>query len=253
MLLIVVSPAKKLDFETESIVPSDSKPTFLNQTDELAKELKKLKPAQIAKMMGLSQNLTQLNFERFQAFSFQGKSKFSKPAGYAFNGDTYTGLDFNSFTQTEVKRAQKQLRILSGLYGILKPLDLIQAYRLEMGTKIKGPGFKNLYDFWSEQVTEQLNQQLKAGDFLVNCASQEYFKVINTQKLQAKVITPIFKENRNGTLKIISFNAKRARGMMARYIIKEKINSPNELKKFDLDGYKFNAKESNDEELVFVR
>lgn len=252
-MLVVVSPAKKLDFENECAITEQTKPVFLPKTNNLAKELKKLQAADIGKLMKLSQNLSDLNYNRFQSFKSIYNPSTSKQAAFAFNGDTYTGLDITSMNKTEVNRAQKKLRILSGLYGVLKPLDLIQPYRLEMGTKFKFASYKNLYDYWQADVTGYFNQELKGKIPLVNCASNEYFGVIDPKKLNATIITPVFKENKNGVLKVISFNAKRARGMMARYIIQNNISKVDDLKKFDLDDYKFNASLSNETELVFTR
>ena len=252
-MLVVVSPAKKLDFETECQISEQTEPAFISKTNILAKELKKLSSNEIGKLMKLSANLSELNFERFQSFKNNFNPSTSKQAVYAFNGDTYTGLDINSFNKTQVNNAQKRLRILSGLYGVLKPLDLIQPYRLEMGTKFKFQSFKNLYDYWKEDVTSILNNELKKQKILVNCASNEYFSVIDTKALNAEVITPVFKELRNGEFKIISFSAKKARGMMAKFIIQNNIKDKDGLKTFNLDNYKFNKKLSTETEIVFTR
>ncbi len=250
---VVVSPAKKLDFETICPIDIQTEPQFLEKTNLLAKELKKLKASEIGKLMKLSANLSELNFNRFQTFSKLAKPSTSKQAAFAFNGDTYTGLDINSFNKTQIKAAQNKLRILSGLYGVLRPMDLIQPYRLEMGTRFKFSNYKNLYDYWNESVTDSLNKEMKSNEVLINCASTEYFSVVNKSKLNATIITPVFKELRNGELKIISFSAKRARGMMARYIIQENLKEPSEIKNFDLDNYKFSKQHSSETEYVFVR
>lgn len=250
-MLIVVSPAKKLNFESDIKIDHSTLPLFSSKTFSLAKELKKLAPIEIKRLMKLSNQLSQLNFERYQ--NFQKKSSPKKPAVYAFNGDTYTGLDIQSFNKVEITSAQKHLRILSGLYGVLRPLDLIEPYRLEMGTKFQFNTYKNLYDYWQDEVTAELNKELAKEKYLINCASQEYFKVVDAKKLKGKVITPIFKERRNNELKIISFSAKKARGMMASYILKNKITTPKELQAFDKDGYHFSKELSNESEYIFVR
>jgi cytoplasmic iron level regulating protein YaaA (DUF328/UPF0246 family) len=250
---VIVSPAKKLDFETECSSSLQSEPSFLTKTNVLAAELKKLQANDIGRLMKLSLNLSELNFKRFQNFSKLAKPSTSKQAAFAFNGDTYTGLDVNSFSATEIKTAQKKLRILSGLYGILKPMDLIQPYRLEMGTRFKFDNYKNLYEYWKEDITGFLNKEMKKDEVLINCASTEYFGAVDTQALKARVITPVFKELRNGELKIISFSAKRARGMMAKYIIQNNLSTPEEIKSFAEDNYVFSKKHSTEYELVFVR
>ncbi len=253
IMLVVVSPAKKLDFESECSHTEQTEPAFIKKTNTLSKELRKLTTPDIGKLMKLSLPLSELNFKRFQNFKQTYNPTTSKQAVFAFNGDTYTGLDIKSFNKTDLKNAQQRLRILSGLYGILKPMDLIQAYRLEMGTKFTFSTFKNLYDYWKEDVTTEVNKDLKKHKYLVNCASNEYFGVIDQSKLAGEIITPVFKELRNGEYKIISFSAKRARGMMARYIIQNKVKTIDDIKNFDLDNYKFNEKLSDNNELVFTR
>lgn len=250
---VVISPAKKLDFESPVEFFEQGKPVFLSKTNSLATELKKLKANEIGKLMKLSANLSELNYERFQSFKKTYNPSSSKQAGFAFDGDTYTGLDITTLSKTEIKRAQKQLIILSGLYGALKPLDLIQPYRLEMGTKFKFKTFKNLYDYWQEDVTEFLNQELKPKEFLINCASNEYFNVIDKKILKAQIITPEFREFKNGEYKMISFFAKKARGMMARFIIQSNAKTLDDLRSFNLDGYKFNKKLSGEDKFVFTR
>jgi cytoplasmic iron level regulating protein YaaA (DUF328/UPF0246 family) len=252
-MLVVVSPAKKLDFETECPQSTQTTPAFLKMTNVLAKELKKLQTTDIGKLMKLSLNLSELNFKRFQSFKPIYNPSTSKQAVFAFNGDTYTGLDVKSFNDKDLVVAQQKLRILSGLYGLLRPMDLIQPYRLEMGTRFKFNDYKNLYDYWKDSVTTKLNEDLEEQKILINCASTEYFSVVNTKELSTKVITPVFKELRNGELKIISFSAKRARGMMAKYIIKNNLTKPSDLKNFKEDKYSFSKEYSNDSEYVFVR
>ncbi len=226
-----------MDFEHE--VPSELQtgPDFLAKTNKLAKALKELKTSDISKLMKLSPALSELNYNRFQTFKSIKSPSTAKQAAFAFNGDTYTGLDIKSFNQTDLKNAQKRLRILSGLYGILRPMDLIQPYRLEMGTKFKFDDYKNLYDYWKSDVTKSVNEELKKYKILVNCASNEYFSVIDKNELKGEIITPVFKEERNGQLKIISFSAKKARGMFAKYIIKNKIKTIDELKDFSEENY----------------
>lgn len=252
-MLIVVSPAKKLDFE--KIAPTDehTTPEYLEKSNGLIKELKRLSSEDIAKLMKLSVSLAELNYTRFHNFKTPFSLKNSKQAAYAFKGDTYIGLDFESFNKTQVNYAQKHLRILSGLYGLLKPLDLIQPYRLEMGTKFKALGEKNLYGVWKNDLTQDLNKVLKKEKVLVNLASKEYFSAIDFKNLDAEIITPVFMENKNGVHKIISFNAKRARGMMSQYILKNKIEKVEDLKNFDMDNYKYNKKLSEGNDFVFTR
>ncbi len=252
-MLIVVSPAKKLDFE--HIAPTDDFTTceYLEKSNKLIKELKRLSSEEIAKLMKLSTSLAELNYTRYHNFKTPFSLKNAKQAAYAFKGDTYVGLDFESFNKTQVKYAQKHLRILSGLYGLLKPLDLIQPYRLEMGTKFKALGEKNLYGIWKNNLTLDLNKELKKEKILVNLASKEYFSAIDFKQLDAQIITPVFMEEKNGQFKIISFNAKRARGMMSQYILKNKITKIEDLKNFDMDNYKFNKQLSEENEIVFTR
>lgn len=252
-MLIVVSPAKKLDFETESPTTEFSTPDFLDTSKKLIKDLKKLNSEDISKLMKISKTLGDLNFTRFQSFKTPFTLKNAKQAAYAFKGDTYVGLDFDSFNKAEVKYSQKHFRILSGLYGLLRPLDLIQPYRLEMGTSFGIGNSKNLYGVWKDSITEKLNTELKKEKVLVNLASKEYFSAIDFDNLNGQVITPVFKEKKNGVYKIISFNAKRARGLMSQYILKNKVDSVDKLKEFNLDKYKFNAKMSSDNEFVFTR
>lgn len=250
-MLIVVSPAKKLDFSSELTQLKTTEPLLSKKTTPLVRELKKLNKSDIKKLMKLSDNLSEVNYERFQNFS--SKKSQQRAAAFAFNGDTYSGLDISSFTKTELNKAQQKLRILSGLYGILRPLDHIKPYRLEMGTNFKFRTYNNLYDYWKEDITNALNQDLNKNDTLINCASNEYFGAVDHKNLKAKIITPVFKELRDGKLKIISFSAKKARGMMAKFIIKNNIKDPEAIKKFNEDSYKFDAKLSTDDSYVFVR
>ena len=250
---VLLSPAKKLNFETEVELGEQTKPELILKTNKLASELKKLKAHEVGSLMKLSAKLSELNFSRFQSFKTKYNTDLSKQAAFAFNGDTYTGLDIKTFSKPELKLAQKKIRILSGLYGVLKPMDLIQPYRLEMGTKFKFKAHKNLYDFWGDDVTDKLNEELTKKDLIVNCASNEYFSVINQEKIKCQIITPVFKELRNGNYKIISFNAKKARGMMARFIVQNKISKLSDLETFNLDGYKYNKKLSTELNPTFTR
>lgn len=252
-MLIVVSPAKKLDFE--HIAPTDkfSTPKYLEKSIELIKGLRKLSSEEIAKLMKLSNSLAELNYTRYHNFKTPFNLKNAKQAAYAFKGDTYIGLDFESFNKSQVNYAQKHLRILSGLYGLLLPLDLIQPYRLEMGTRFSALGEKNLYGIWKKELTKDLNIELKEEKILINLASKEYFSAVDIKEINAKIITPIFMEKKNGQYKVISFNAKRARGMMTQYILKNKITNIEEINNFNMDNYKFNPKLSEQNQPVFTR
>ncbi|MCE3231993.1 MAG: hypothetical protein K0R98_250 [Rickettsiaceae bacterium] len=230
-------------------------PDFLENSTELISVLRKLKKDQISQLMDLSDNLAELNYQRYKNFSTPFTEKNSKQAAYAFKGDVYDGLEFDKFASGDVAYAQENLRMISGLYGLLRPLDLIQPYRLEMSTKLKNQKGKDLYQFWGESITAKLNEELANNNdkMIVNLASNEYWKAVKPKLLQAKVITPVFKENKNGEYKVVMLFAKRARGMMAHYIIKNKIENISDLKKFNVDGYKHNSRLSEDGEMVFTR
>lgn len=251
-MLIVISPAKKLNDNIVTDIEI-SKPVFESIAKDLHKELKNKSTNDIKKLMSLSDNLAELNFNRFQNMKFPQKEKDLSPAGLLFNGDTYTGLKFSELTKAQQNYAQKHLRILSGLYGILKPFDGIQPYRLEMGTKLKTKNGKDLYHVWKENITKALNTELKGHKALINLASNEYFDSVDKKEIIKPIITPVFKEMKNGKLKIISFNAKRARGMMSNFIITNKIKKPEELLKFNIDGYKYNKAESKENYPAFTR
>lgn len=251
---IVISPAKSLDYESELPVNQVSQPVFQKEAEKINKTLKKQTPAQLSKLMSISDNLAQLNWERNQEFELPFTTENSRPAVYAFNGDVYTGLDAYSIPVEKLDVLQDRLRILSGLYGLLKPLDLIQPYRLEMGTSFGVNGSKNLYDFWKDKVTAQLNEELQDEEVFVNLASNEYFKAINKKELKVPVITPAFKDWKNDKLKVISFFAKKARGAMVRYIIDTKAETLDDLKGFNWEGYRFSEEFTKKEhEPVFVR
>lgn len=254
-MLMVVSPAKDLDFAPHKSALAVTQPALLSQSQQLADIAKTLTPADLSSLMHISDKLAGLNVARFSQWQLPFTEQNAKAALFAFNGDVYQGLDAASLSVADVKFAQQHLRILSGLYGVLRPLDLMQAYRLEMGTKLANPLGKDLYAFWQHSITEQLNQQLQQLDsnILVNLASQEYFKAVKPALLQAKIITPVFKDFKNGQYKIISFFAKKARGMMARYIIQQRVKTLSKLKAFDVDGYQFSAEQSTAQQLVFLR
>ena len=254
-MLIVISPAKTLDYETAPATNTATQPDFLDQSAKLIKELKQLSPQEVASLMNISDKLAQLNVARFEAWNKKFTPKNAKQAVLAFKGDVYTGLNADTLSEKQFEFAQKHLRILSGLYGLLRPLDLMQAYRLEMGTKFANQRGKDLYSFWGNRITNKLNGELadQKKPVLVNLASNEYFKSINTKELKAEIITPVFKDWKGGKYKIISFYAKKARGLMCRYAINNKITKVEKLKGFDYEGYSFNEAMSSEKEWVFTR
>jgi len=250
---IVISPAKSLDFETTLPSRRNTQPAFLEQAQVVQNAVKDKSPAELSKLMDISDKLAELNWERNQNWATPFTSKNARPAMYAFNGDVYTGLDGYTIPTAKLTKLQDTLRILSGLYGLLKPLDLIQPYRLEMGTQLPVGDSKNLYEFWKSTLTEELNRELKDGEMFVNLASQEYFGAIDEKALKVPVITPEFKDYKDGNLRMVSFYAKKARGMMVRYIIDKNVKTLKGLKGFDYDGYRFDAKLSKGNTLVFTR
>ena len=254
-MLLLISPAKTLDFETHPKTELHTEPGFLSDSKHLIKDLKKLSSLEITQLMGISDNLADLNRQRFNDWKAPFTQGNAKQAVLAFKGDVYTGLDAESFKTNDFKFAQKHLRILSGLYGVLRPLDLIQPYRLEMGTKFANDRGKNLYGFWDGKITESLNQDLKSlkSESVVNLASNEYFKAVKPKLLNAEITTPVFKDFKNGDYKIISFFAKKARGLMSAYVIKNRITDPQDLPSFDLAGYGYNKQLSTGNEIVFTR
>jgi cytoplasmic iron level regulating protein YaaA (DUF328/UPF0246 family) len=254
-MLIVLSPAKSLDYDTPATTDIHTKPDFIARSAELIEVLKQKSPAQIATLMGISDQLATLNADRFASWSRKFTNKNSKQAVLAFNGDVYEGLDAASLSVKQLDYVQSHVRILSGLYGALRPLDLMQPYRLEMGTRLTNPHGKDLYAFWGEDVTRALNAELAGhkAKVLVNLASEEYFKVVKPKVLEAKVISPVFEDWKGGKYKIISFYAKRARGLMARYAALKNISQPEKLKGFDLDGYAFAEDASTESSWVFRR
>jgi cytoplasmic iron level regulating protein YaaA (DUF328/UPF0246 family) len=254
-MLIVISPAKKLDLDSPARAPTATQPVFLDDAKILVDELRYLDPAGISALMGISEKLGELNFERYLEWQPPFTKSNAKPALLAFKGDVYTGMDAESFSADDFKFAQQHLRILSGLYGVLRPLDLMKAYRLEMGTKFSNPRGNNLYQFWGDTISITLNKQLKSlkTGTLVNLASNEYFKAVNKSILNADIISPAFKDLKGGKYKIISFYAKKARGMMTSWIIRNAITDVKQLKKFKQDGYRYNAGLSTTKNPVFTR
>lgn len=250
---IVISPAKSLNFEKELPTATYTEPLFLKESRQIQKVLKKESPKDLSELMHISEKLADLNWQRNQDWSTPFTAKNARPAIYAFDGDVYTGLDAYSIPTDKLETLQDSLRILSGLYGYLKPLDLMQAYRLEMGTKLPIGENKNLYEFWKTTITKSLNKELKEGELFVNLASNEYFSAVDVKALKVPVITPDFKDYKNGKLKIISFFAKKARGMMVRYIIDTNAKTIDDLKGFNYDGYQFDANLSKGNNLVFTR
>ena len=254
-MLIVLSPAKSLDYKTPVKVKVPTLPEFASDSAKLIADLKKLSPQEVAKLMGLSDQLAALNVGRYRDWSKKFTEINSKPAIYAFDGDVYDGFDVKSLDAKSVDFAQAHIRILSGLYGALRPLDLMQAYRLEMGTPFKNAKGKDLYAFWGDRVTQSLKKILdkEKKPVLLNLASEEYFKVLHPKDLGCPVIAPIFQDAKEGNYKIISFYAKRARGLMARYVVEHRITDAADLKGFNLDGYKYCASESKIDKPVFRR
>lgn len=254
-MLVVVSPAKNLDFESAVPTSTYTQPALLNETEKLMEVCRTLSPADLSSLMKISDKLAMLNANRFAEFTTPFTPDNARQAMYAFNGDVYAGLDAYSLDDKAVNYAQQHLRILSGLYGLLKPLDLMQAYRLEMGTKLANPQGKDLYAFWGAKITDALNEAMAAqGDnVLVNLASNEYFKAVKKKQLDGLVVTPTFKDCKNGQYKIISFFAKKARGLMARYIVDNQVADVEGLKEFDVDGYEYSESQSTSTELVFLR
>ena len=251
---IVISPAKSLDFD--SMLPTEkySQPQFLSESEKLNRVLVKKKPKDLSKLMSISDNLAQLNWERNQQFSVPFSPENARPAVYAFNGDVYQGLDAYTIPEDKLEDLQSTLRILSGLYGILRPLDLIQPYRLEMGTQLKVARKKNLYEFWKKTLTSHLNDELKDGELFINLASNEYFGAVDEKALNVPVITPIFKDWKNDKLKVISFFAKKARGSMVRYILDTNAQTLDDIKGFDHDDYQYSqAHTIKENQPVFIR
>ncbi len=254
-MIAILSPAKKLDFNRNIPTDNHSEIRFSEEAIQLAQQLKTYSQNDLQKLMKISPQLAELNAERFHQWHWPHDEKESRQAIFAFNGEAYNGLDATSLDESEISIAQKQLRILSGLYGLLRPLDLIMPYRLEMGIKLETGKGKDLYKFWGDKITQKLNDDLNSGNHqaLINLASHEYFKAIDPEKIDKPIITPEFKENKNGTYKVISVYAKKARGMMVRFIIQNQLSNSEDLKAFDWDGYHFNNDLSKGNEMVFTR
>lgn len=254
-MFFILSPAKNLNEKDAAPINNYTQPDLLEHSTILMKELRQLAPQQIAELMHVSDKIALLNTERNATWHTPFTPNNAKQALYMFNGDVYEGIDAVTLNNESIHYLQQHLRLLSGLYGLLRPLDLMQPYRLEMGTPFTNTRGKNLYEFWGEIITDLLNHTMlqSHSNVLINLASQEYFKSIQTKKLKAQLITPIFKDEKNGEYKIISFYAKRARGLMVRYAAENKINDPNLLKHFDYEGYHFNEAASNESEWVFLR
>ncbi|HRW62167.1 MAG TPA: peroxide stress protein YaaA [Bacteroidales bacterium] len=254
-MITIISPAKTLDFTTQSQIKEYSQPQFLDKAEILIRELRKLKPKDIIKLMSVNEEIANLNFERFLSWKLPFNEKNAKQALLAFKGQVFIGLEAQSLSQDDLLFSQNHLRILSGLYGVLRPLDLIQAYRLEMGIKLKNPAGKNLYEFWGNKITENINKELLAqkNKVLINLASNEYYKVINPKMIQGNIITPVFKELKGNEFKVVTIYAKTARGYMSRFIIQNRIENPEDIKAFDTGGYLYNRDLSNNKEWVFTR
>jgi len=251
---IVVSPAKTLDFESKLPTSRATQPKFLEEAEMINNKLERKSKKSIAQLMNISDKLAELNYQRYKEFSIPFTTKNSRPAIYTFAGDVYAGLDAYSIPQEKIDTLQNSLRILSGMYGVLRPLDLIQPYRLEMGTKLPINRKKDLYAFWKKKLTESLNEELQEDELFLNLASVEYFNAIDAKKLKVPIIAPVFKDFKNGKLKIISFFAKKARGSMARFAIDNNIKTLDEVKAFDYDGYLYSEEYTEKEsEPVFIR
>jgi uncharacterized protein len=254
-MLHVISPAKTLDFETPPVTSIYTQPAYLEQSQLLIDELRELPASAVSQLMSISEKLGRLNAQRFLEWRQPFSPHNAKQAILAFKGDVYTGMEAETFSKADFTFAQQHLRILSGLYGLLKPLDLIQPYRLEMGTRFANQRGKNLYEFWGNQLTEALNRELDGQKerVLVNLASTEYFGAVNRKKLDGEIITPVFKDRKNGQYKIISFFAKKARGMMSAYIIRQRLKKVEAIKSFDVAGYYYDEASSSPKEWVFLR
>ncbi|MBZ9778334.1 peroxide stress protein YaaA [Psychroflexus sp. CAK8W] len=251
---LVVSPAKSLNQESKLPTSKYTRPVFEELAGQVNRKLSRMTKDEIGELMNISDKLADLNYGRYQEFEQEHSPQNSRPAIYMFDGDVYSGIDAYSIPEDKINRLQNSLRILSGMYGILKPLDLIQPYRLEMGTKLSIESNNDLYELWKDKVTAQLNSELDKDELFVNLASQEYFKAIDSKTLNAKIISPVFKDFKNGKLKIISFYAKKARGLMVRYILDQNIDSLEDIKGFDYDDYRFSEEHTtNANEPVFIR
>ena len=254
-MIIVISPAKKLDFKTKSKGKNYTSPEFLDKSAEIINVIRQFSPKDLALLMNVSDDIASLTFERHSKWEIPFDEENARPAIHAFKGDVYRGMSADSFSDEDLEFAQAHLRILSGLYGVLRPLDLIKPYRLEMGTKFKPFNGKGLYGFWTETITSAITAELKKHKerVLVNLASQEYFKAVNEDNLEAKVVTPVFREYRNDQYKVVGLLAKKARGMMCRFIIRNRLKKAEEIKLFNVDGYSYDDNLSSKKEWIFTR
>ncbi|MFC1589751.1 peroxide stress protein YaaA [Pseudomonadota bacterium] len=254
-MIITLSPSKGQDFETPAKTKKHTSPVALDDSELLIKELRKIKSGELQAMMSVSENIANLNVDRFKKFKTPFSTSNAKQAIFAFKGDVYSGIDIENFSAANLDYAQKHLRMLSGLYGYLRPLDLIQPYRLEMKTRLKNPRGDNLYQFWGDSITERLNKDLakQQEPVLVNLASNEYFKSVKPKLLEGRLLNINFKETKDGKTRIVAIFAKRARGMMTDYILRNRIEKPEDLKKFKAGGYKFSKADSDDKQWTFVR
>lgn len=254
-MIVLLSPAKTLDYENPNVEQVLTDHIFPKESMQLVRLMRKKKKPEIKDLMHISDALADLNYQRFKSFSKEYPLEASKAAIEAFKGDVYVGLDYPTLSKSEVTFAQSHVRILSGLYGLLRPLDKMQAYRLEMGTRLENKAGSNLYHFWGDKISKALNKQLKQMDnnLIINLASNEYFKAVDKKTIKAEIVEANFKEYHNGTLKFISFNAKKARGLMTRYIIQNKVSKAEELKGFDTDGYYYSEEHSTSNSLMFIR
>lgn len=254
-MLVLISPAKKLNFEDSAPFDTHTQPDFLDDSEDLVEEARTLTRADLSRLMKISESLADLNYRRFQSFSTPFDLGNAKQAALAFNGDTYTGLDAPSLSEEDFAFAQAHLRILSGLYGLLRPLDLMQPYRLEMGTKFQNRRGGDLYDFWGDSLTGAINETTSdhKDRTVINCASNEYFKAVKPKQLEGRLITPVFKEIKAGQAKVLGMFAKRARGMMARYIIQNRIETPDAIKDFSEGGYRYRPDLSTESDWVYTR
>jgi cytoplasmic iron level regulating protein YaaA (DUF328/UPF0246 family) len=252
-MIFLISPAKTLDFESSSLTSEVTSAEFLTESKELISVMRNYDWQGLHKLMGVSENIAKLNVQRFKDWVLPFTAQNAKQAVFAFKGDVYTGLAVETMTKTELNFIQSHLRILSGLYGLLKPMDLMQAYRLEMGTKIKEDHFTSLYDFWGDKITTCLNKELGDESVLVNLASNEYYKSVQAKNINARIVTPVFKDFKGGKYKIISFYAKKARGLMVRYAADHQISKVESLKDFNYAGYYFSEEESTESSWVFLR
>jgi cytoplasmic iron level regulating protein YaaA (DUF328/UPF0246 family) len=250
---IIISPAKSLDFESKAPTNLQTQPRFLEQSEILSKKLKTISRKKLSELMKISEDLATLNYNRNQIWETPFTKENAKQAIYSFTGAVFMGIDVDSLEEEKIPLLQDRLRILSGLYGLLKPLDLIQPYRLEMGTKLKVGSSENLYKFWNNKLVDSLNKELEDDELLVNLASTEYFKALPKKVLKVPMITPVFKDFKNGQYKIVMTYAKKARGLMVRYIIDNDVNTIEELKGFNSDTYRFSEEMSSGNDLVFTR